>query len=90
MRLASAPFAKVHQYRIHRHPVQPGRKRRVATKRGEFSEDVNEGILRQVLRFGDIFRHPQADCHDARFVRLIQHGKSIRVPIPGLSDEILF
>src|ERR1700758_4285412 len=50
---------EVHECGFDRHPVNPGGEGRVATKRAQFAENLNECILRQVLVLCNIPRHAQ-------------------------------
>ena len=55
--LAQSFLPEVHKRCIHRHAIDPRGEGRITTKCGEFTEDLNESILGQVLGLGDVARH---------------------------------
>jgi len=50
-------FAEVHQDLIYSQPMQPGSEGRLATKASNFSKELNEDLLCQVLGLRDIPSH---------------------------------
>jgi hypothetical protein len=78
--LAQRFFTKMHQDRVDRDTVQPGRKRGSSPKAGELAERQDERILRKVFRLGDIVGHAQTYGVDSSLVRIKQGGKCVRVP----------
>jgi hypothetical protein len=55
----------MHENDVESQTMQPGSKGRFAAKRLDLSKDQQEGFLRQILGFGWIPNHAQAQSIDA-------------------------
>jgi hypothetical protein len=85
--LAQGFFPEMHENGVYRDSIQPRRYSRVAAKSCEFAKDLNKCVLRQVLGFGNIVRHTQANRVNSRPVRTEQLGESLGVATLNPSDK---
>jgi hypothetical protein len=51
----------MHQHRVDRYPVEPGRETRIAAESSDLPEDLEEYLLRQVVRLRHILQHSQTE-----------------------------
>ena len=81
----------MHQDDVHREPMQPGRKRRLATKRSNLSKQLQERFLGQILGLGRIRSHPQAQRINAPLVLVVKglerRGVSLLCPFDPLGFD---
>jgi hypothetical protein len=70
--------------------MQPRRKRRFSAKRADLAEQLQESFLRQVLGFGRIRRHTQAQRIHTPPVLVVESLERFRVPLLRLSDGLGF
>src|SRR4051812_11166293 len=61
-------LAPVHQYLIDGETVQPGREGPLTAKRSDFSPQIHKDVLPEVLGFGRVGHHAQAECIDSLIV----------------------
>ena len=85
-----ATLAKMHQDLIDSQPVQPGGKSRLTTKASNFSKELNEDFLCEVLSLRDIAGHPQAERINPAVVPLVKLLKGSHVALSRfLSQRIV-
>ena len=70
----------MHQHHVHRQPVQPGRKRRLAAKGCDLAIELQERFLGQILSLGRIRGHAQAERVDAPLMLVVESLERLRVP----------
>jgi hypothetical protein len=75
--------SKMHKSGGHRNAMQPTGQCGFSAKRAEFSEYLNENVLRKIIGFRRVVRHPKADCIYAVFMQLKQRGECIGVTVQG-------
>lgn len=76
-----ATFAKVHQDLVDGQPVQPGGKGRFTTKASNFSKELNEDFLSEVLSLRDVAGHSQTERIDPAIMTLIKLLKGRHVTL---------
>ena len=76
-----ATFAKVHQDLVDGQPVQPGGKGRFTTKAPNFSKELNEDFLSEVLSLRDVAGHSQTERIDPAIVTLVKLLKGRHVAL---------
>src|SRR5579872_384260 len=57
-------LSKLHEHNVHSQAMEPGRKCRFTAECGDLAEQLEESLLRQVLRLGNIPHHPKAQRID--------------------------
>ena len=62
--------SKMHKGCGYRDAIQPSGERGFSTKRRQFSENLDENILGQIICFRRVVRHPKANGVDPVFVQL--------------------
>ena len=80
-------FAEMHQDLIDRQTVQPGRKGRFTAKASNFSKELNEDLLCEVLSLRDIAGHAQAERVNPTIVSLVKLLKGCHVALRSLLSE---
>jgi hypothetical protein len=80
-------LAKAHQDCVDCNPVEPGRKGGVAAERVQATENLNEGILRQVLGQRSITRHEQTKGVNAPLVLFEQGRKCLLVSLSSADNK---
>jgi hypothetical protein len=75
------------EYRVHRDPVQPGRKLALAAKPDQLAPGLYERFLRAVLGLADIAGHPQAQAVNLAHVQSVKGFESACVLAPRPLDE---
>jgi len=76
-----ATFAKVHQDLVDGQPVQPGGKGRLTTKASNFSKELNEDFLSEVLSLRDVAGHSQTERIDPAIMTLVKLLKGRHVAL---------
>lgn len=79
--------AKAHERKIYSDAVKPGRKRRVAAERTNFSKNEQESLLREVFGGGDISDDAETDGKNAGAVAPIDAFESGSVATLGACDD---
>src|SRR6266851_4869967 len=74
----------MHQNLIDRQPVQPGGKGRLTSKASNFSKELYEDLLGEVLSLRDISSHPQAQGINPAVVPLVKVLEGIHITFCGL------
>ena len=72
---------------IHGDPVEPRRELGVAAEGADGLEDLDEDVLRQVLRFLLVADHAREQAHDAAFVALHELVEGALVPRDEAVDQ---
>ena len=78
---------EVHQDKIYGKAVQPGAEPALAAKRSDFSKQVNEDFLGQILSLRRIVRHTQTYGIDSPVVAFVQIPDCLRAPISGRARQ---
>src|SRR5216684_7095858 len=71
--------AKLHQHGVYGNAVQPGGERRIASEAADGAKDLQECLLGQVFRLGDVFGHNQTHRIHALLMHLKEISKSLLV-----------
>ena len=79
-----------HQDHVHRHPVQPSGKSRLATESPDLTEELQKRFLHKVFRVGRVANHSQAQGIDAAVVEPVQMLKRRGVSGLGQTDGFRF
>jgi hypothetical protein len=79
--------SKMHEGCGYRDAIQPSGERGFSTKRGEFSENLDEHVLGQIICFRRVVRHPKTNCVDPVFMQLEQRGECIGVTLQGSTHK---
>jgi hypothetical protein len=74
---------------VHRHPMQPGRERRVATELRELSQGREKRFLCRVASVFTVAQDPQTDVVDAGLVPLDERRERVAVALQVSPDEFL-
>jgi len=82
-------LAKVHQNLIHRQPMQPGSESRFPAKTAYFAKELNKYFLRQILGFGHIPGHPQAERIYASVVTLVKLFEGFHVSFGSFLRQLV-
>src|SRR5208337_33599 len=82
-------LAQMHKHHVHRQPMQPGRKCRLATEGCDFPKQLQEGFLCKVFRFRGVACHAQTQRIDTALVKAIQSLKTLGVALLGPLDGFL-
>src|SRR5712672_3928822 len=82
--------AQLHQHSVHRHPVQPGRKGRVAAERTHAAEYLQKSFLGKVFGIGYIFRHQKTHGIHTLLMALEKRGKSLLIAILRALNQATF
>jgi hypothetical protein len=80
----------MHQYYVDGQPVKPRRKSGLTAKRPNLSVKLQERFLSQILGFGCIRSHPQAQRVDSPLMLVVQALERLSVTLFGPLDEISF
>ncbi len=79
--------SKMHQGGGHSDAMQPSGQSRFSAERGELSEDLNEGILGQIIRLCRVFRHAKDYGIDPVLMHVKQRSECIPIAIQGSSHK---
>lgn len=81
-------LAKVHQNVVDGKSVQPGSEGRLATKASNFSKELDEDLLGEILGFSCIGDHSQAQAVDPTLVALVQNFEGYHIAGGGGLSQI--
>lgn len=79
--------AEAHERKIHGNAVKPGRKRRIAAERANFSKNKKESLLREIFGGGDISDDAETDGKNARAVAAVDAFESGSVAALSARDD---
>ncbi len=81
-------LAQVHQHHVHRQPMQPGRKRRLAAESLNLAEELQESFLGHFFRFRGVAQHAQAERIDPALVQVVEALERLAVAALGAADRL--
>ena len=76
-------FTEVHQNLVDGEPMKPGRKGRLTPEASNFSKELYEDLLSEVLRLRHITGHSQAERVNATIMAPVKLLKGIHLPLSG-------
>ena len=81
--------SEVHQDDIDSEPMHPGGERRIAAESGNFPVQLQKRFLGEVLGFGGVAHHAEAEGIDPPLVQGVKLCEGVMIAILGSSEDIV-
>src|SRR5690348_16317786 len=78
----------MHEHHVHREPVQPSREGAFTAEGADLAEQLQEGLLGQILSLGGVAGHAQAQRVNAAFVQVVEELEGLGFALLGAPDSL--